>query len=120
MIGKSFLMLIGAATLIVAPQPAHAEGTAKEFSDMLRVGGQPEFAAKIFIHATASGLGWANAELESRGEKPLFCEPKKMGMAPEQTAMIFNKFLKEHPLLENTPAGLVVLRSFQATFPCER
>ncbi|MGN3974207.1 Rap1a/Tai family immunity protein [Tsuneonella sp. SYSU-LHT278] len=113
------MMAAAAFMMLIFAQPAHAEGTAKEFIALLDTGGATGESATIFLVGVSIGIGWADTELADRGQSRLVCEPEKLGLTPDQTVDIFRRFLAENKDLDDLPAGLIMLNALIETFPCK-
>jgi hypothetical protein len=96
---------------------AHAEASAREMLTVARKGDAAMVAA---IGGMGLGLGWANAELITRKQPPLYCLPPDLVLTAFQTVAILESFLKREPYYADLPAGAAVLHAMIATYPCGR
>lgn len=103
-------------TLSFAPA-ARAEASAREMLAGARKGDAALVAA---IGGMALGLGWANAELITRKQPPLYCLPPDLVLTAFQTVTVLENFLKREPYYADVPAGAAVLHAMIATYPCGR
>lgn len=107
-----------AFSLGVASSPARAEPSAKEVLSLIDKGDQ---VALLILDAYSNGMDWANSELQSRNTPRLYCAPRNLAITANQTADILRQYLKspDGSVTSHLPAGLILLRALQATFPCE-
>lgn len=96
---------------------ARGEASAREMLAGARKGDAALVAA---IGGMALGLGWANAELITRKQPPLYCLPPDLVLTAFQTVTILENFLKREPYYADVPAGAAVLHAMIATYPCGR
>lgn len=106
-----------AAFSIVLPATAHAEASAR---DMLAGARKGDTAMIGAIGGIGLGLGWANAELITRKQQPLYCVPPDLGLTAFQTVNVLEAFLKREPVFADVPAGAAILHAMMATYPCGR
>ena len=71
-----------------------------------------------------NGMGWANSHLEIvRGEKPLYCPPKKLRLTGEQAFQIFREEVERKvgfaKKLSVKASGFFLLGGLIRTFPCK-
>ena len=68
------------------------------------------------------GFGWANAELENRGEKVLFCPNRKESISVFVAYKLYKKeYLNNKTLydsLETNPPGYMLLNALKKEYPC--
>lgn len=102
------------ASLFLLPAPARAEIDAKTFLERIAKG---DILSLLVLDGYANGFGWANAYLEDKGQKKMFCAPD-LAITAEQNADILRRHLKAEPSLATAPAGIALLRAYRATFPC--
>jgi hypothetical protein len=107
---------IGALAVSVA-SAAHAEASAR---DMLAGARKGDTAMIGAIGGIGLGLGWANAELITRKQQPLYCVPPDLGLTAFQTVNVLEAFLKREPVFADVPAGAAVLHAMMAAYPCGR
>ena len=72
----------------------------------------------VILGAFGVGIEWASVAVERDGGKPLFCLPTKLALTPVQQADMLRRHVKEYPFTADSPAGLVLLKAYQDTFPC--
>lgn len=75
---------------------------------------------KLYLGGVGSGYSWANAILRTKGEAPLYCEPTKLALQPDNYLQILNTFLSKNPRepLQGTPIDLILGYALQDAFPC--
>ncbi len=74
------------------------------------------------IRAQADGISWANTYLDVTRHEPLFCQPGKLAITPEQYLDIASRYVREHPSDAQKPAnslGLILILSLIEAFPCK-
>jgi hypothetical protein len=113
--------IIAAAMLawLVLATPAQAEHTAKVFLE--KIDGPNQIDAKIYrlsLNSIGSGIEWANTRIKAKGGQPLYCPPENLAIQPEQMIDMLRRLVKEYPSVGDLPAGLVLIRAYEATFPC--
>jgi len=79
---------------------------------------------RIYITGIGEGYGWANTELESRKQKPLYCQPNKFAFTPENYFQILDEKMKEKKRIDwskvDTTVELVLLINLMENFPCKQ
>jgi hypothetical protein len=72
-----------------------------------------------YLHGIIDGFLWANAKLSlGRHEGPIFCQPQKLDLTPEQELSILEEYLKGHPEDADLPLGLLARLALEETVPC--
>ncbi len=67
------------------------------------------------VHA----FGWANAELVTRSQPALYCQPERMALHSTQMIDIIERYLEEaEAVSDSDPIGLVALFALRDVFPC--
>ena len=72
-----------------------------------------------WITGHSNALLWVNALQQAQGRPPLFCQPGKLALTPEQDVKILRDYISEHPADGDEPAGMAIMDAFIATFPCK-
>jgi hypothetical protein len=82
---------------------------------------QPWF--KSYMHGVGQGYGWANAQLELRGQALLFCQPRKLSLTQENLANLLDRYLTAQLEAGKNPTSLMLepllLQALQEAFPCK-
>lgn len=114
---RKFVLLkrFGVLVLLVGSQSAIAQPTAQE---ILRGVDANDKSSRTIINAIADGFGWANAYLSTRGQTMLFCQPEKLAITTDQNADMIRQYLQAYPGDSQRAVGLVLLRAYIYTFPC--
>lgn len=110
---------IAGLAVLALSSAAKAENTAKQMLAEIEAGGNSAVMTQVWISGNANGFTWANSELEQRGQRPLFCLPKKLALTIDQEVSILRKFVKERPFYGGVPTGVALLNALQETFPCK-
>ena len=80
-------------------------------------------SAEMYLFGVGEGYSWANATLESQGQRALFCEPAKLRLLStnyfEIAAEEISRRQKNHQLPASYTVELALLHGLQRTFPCE-
>ena len=115
-------VLIAAMVLlwvILSIVPLGAEPRVKDYDQLKDL---PEF--KTYIGGVGTGFAWANAYLQLRGQKPLYCQPEKISLEWGNYLQVLDRKLKDDDYMKQVPLdrflGLVLLRALQETFPCDK
>jgi hypothetical protein len=110
--------LIGALCLF--PIAARAEVDVGKLLDIYDHSGNSADKSDIvnMVRSIQIGMMWANAFLEMRNEKPLYCSPRKMALTGEQIIDMLRREVIDKPSQANNPTGLVMMQTFQEVFPC--
>ena len=98
---------------------ARAEGTTDKFLnkyDKYKANGDEQNAIALEMYVCGIGNGIACAS--SAWEIKTFCLPPKLAITCSQTLAILREYIKENPSDKETPLGLVMLRAFEYTLPC--
>lgn len=107
-----------------------AETTLKKYKESRNSQNELEKLVIVnYIAGIGEGLVWANTELESRKDKPLFCQPKKLALTDENYIQILNDEIKRFEeaktdeserkkVFDSMPIGLFLLKGLIRTFPC--
>jgi hypothetical protein len=88
----------------------------KQFRDQ-----QETTLVRIYLHGVGEGLGWANAELQSKDVPPIFCQPGNFELTADNYVRLVRTYLDNPPapLKDDTPIELVLLEALQEAFPCK-
>lgn len=80
--------------------------------------------AEAFLFGVAQGFGWANATLEQRGDKPLYCIPKRLTLLSTNYLHMAAEEIARRRAAGNLPAGytmeLALLGGLTRSFPCPK
>lgn len=96
---------------------ASAEMTAAQYKQWAHADNSSVYAA--YITGTINAFGWANGDLITKKQHPLYCQPKDMVIGNQNIYPLLDAFFANHPDLPDTfPIGLAILRSLQSVFPC--
>jgi len=71
-----------------------------------------------YLSGFESGIGWANAALTQRHDRPLYCVPATLSLTPDQILQILRDELEKVPKLATSPVGMTLLYGLKETFPC--
>lgn len=92
---------------------------------------QESEALAVYVTGAGEAYGWANVNLKSRGQAPLFCVPQKLKLNGNNYEKIYKDEIDKNRLAY-TPiinqlgvgslslVGLVLLNGLKSTFPCDR
>lgn len=114
------LQILIASTLLCASIPSVAEdsNTAIEFGKRLRSGGSEQAISLFAMKILEDGMGWANAQLNNRGDMPIYCPPRSVSLQDTQLRDIFERYLAKYSFLGDSPWQLVLQRALMDAFPC--
>ena len=118
---KRHMLIAGMVLLwvLVSVVPLGAEPRVKDYDHLKDM---PEF--KTYIGGVGTGFAWANANLQFRGQKPLYCQPEKISLEWANYLQILDRKMKDDDYLKRIPSdrflGLVLLRALQEIFPCDK
>lgn len=84
---------------------------------------------KIYVGGVGEGFGWANSELQSRKDKPLFCQPQKLALTNENYIRILDDELEiweknitdeseRKKFFDKVTIEPLLLQGLKRTFPC--
>ena len=99
---------------------AHAE---VDTATILRHYDEADLATKKYIAEKIAdienGMSWANADLLSRKQSPLYCPPQTMVLTGEQLIDILRREIKDEPW-ESTRLSFpaVLITALEKVFPC--
>jgi hypothetical protein len=99
---------------------ANAQGMTVE--DYLRFKKDPngKRTLELVVDATGRAFGWANAALEDRGDKPLYCVPATLILQPESYLKILdNQIAYFGEGADEVPFQVLLMQGLQRTFPCQ-
>ncbi len=104
--------------MVLSIMPLGADPTVKDY---VRYKERPTLA--IYITGVGDGLLWANAELITRKQKPLYCQPGEFVLHTDNYLEILNRKMKDEKFTKHLPADFplarVLLRALQEIFPCD-
>jgi len=110
-------LILSALVLAAASSSARPEVLLKGYEHV-----RAEEWFKFYIYGVGMGYSWANAALESRKAKPLYCVPPKLVLEAENYLRTLDREIKESQsktdLTLDTPVEAVLLRALIKTFPC--
>jgi len=98
------------------------------YSDYERWKSSPETETLInsYISGAEAGFGWANTLLESKEQKPLFCQPRKLSLNIQTTKDIIKEKVKNllklgltQEEIDKYPVPLILIKGLIDTFPCK-
>ncbi|CAD6511821.1 hypothetical protein LMG28140_00507 [Paraburkholderia metrosideri] len=97
---------------------ASAEMTAAQYKKWAHVDNNSVYSA--YITGTINALGWANGDLLSRKQAPLFCPPQNLAIGNQNVYPLLDEFFTNHPgISDDFPIGILILRALQGAFPCK-
>jgi hypothetical protein len=107
-----------AGCLFFTAAPAQAEADARTFLQRIDAGGPDgEMWAQI-LNAYANGIAWANTHIGQNERPKMYCQPANLAITARQNVDILRRYVERDPAIADAPAGLAMLRTLQATFPC--
>jgi hypothetical protein len=78
---------------------------------------------KFYIHGVATGLQWANTQLDATGHPQIFCVPPKFSLNAENSVNILARKLeqanRDKAITPDTPIEMLLLDGLIETFPCK-
>jgi hypothetical protein len=101
------------AIAIFASPNIHAEFYAKDYPKL-----KNSDAFKAYVTGLGVAYSWSNAHLSSVNQKPLYCEPKKLGLNSDNYLGILEDGIKRIPDNADLPIEYIFLLQLQVTFPC--
>jgi hypothetical protein len=103
-------------TLAAAPAPASAGVALKDYSAAKNTQGFSEF-----LDGVTAGFRQANAELQLRRMKKLYCEPPNAGLRFDTYTSVLEKEVKENEAYYTveTPVETALLFGLMKTYPCK-
>lgn len=110
-----------AAVLTISAGAAQAEPTLGQYQTARKL---PDFSA--YMIGLDDGISWANANLASLHEAPLYCQPGKLALTVEQSLSILDAYIAaeklkpkaKNPFDASSPIGVVYLFALKDAFPC--
>ena len=93
--------------------------------DYLKMKSSPEMVT--YLGNVGMGFGWANTELESLNQRPLYCENQALALNGQNFVVLLNdeianqdrsKVINGKTYLD-MPIELALLRKLRKTFPCK-
>jgi hypothetical protein len=79
-----------------------------------------------YLAGVENGVGWINALLEDKGQKALFCQPKKLALNSQTIKDILKREVKNLLTLGRTqeeineyPIAYIIIQGLIDAFPCE-
>ena len=118
------------ALAFLAPSSGAQNLTVKTYREMIASGGNDKAMADWYTSGAGMALMSANAELEGRHQKPLYCQPGTVVLHADNFESIIrhwiSKMLELPPMpngptlkkLEALPASLALMRALIDAFPC--
>ncbi len=73
----------------------------------------------VTFRELGNGIFWTNVELKIKNQPEVYCSPKNLSITTEQSISLFRQYLKEFPGNGKFSPGLVLLKAYQYTSPCE-
>lgn len=118
------IFLLFATALLSGPlsaSPANADPDAKDLIEKFDAASTPgKQTLEIIVMATGSGIRWANAGNIGNGLRPLFCEPMDQSLTMDDQMALLRAEIIRRPDLGEKPLGLVMLQTFEDSFPCSQ
>ena len=115
-------MLIAIAALSVA-LAAPASVPPQTIQDWESLQAADPRTAEVYLFGVGEAYGWTNVTLESRGDKALFCTPRKLQLLSINYIQIANDEItrrrEAHQLPANYTVELALLNGLQRVFPCQ-
>lgn len=105
------------ALLLAVTNVSLAEITAETY--MMSKGTPNEKLYKKYIEGVGKGFEWANVQLKSSGQKPLYCQPNLAMYAENYLSIIDAEIAKDSAAAKN-PIELYLLNGLIAIFPCKK
>ncbi|MBX4920004.1 hypothetical protein HJA76_09815 [Rhizobium bangladeshense] len=90
-------------------------------ADVVRIAGAGNVEFKAFITGAGRALEAANATLDVKGEKQLYCQPN-IAITEDQYLRILETHIEKYPKDGEIPAamfGVTMLSALQQAFPCK-
>lgn len=103
--------------LALMVQPSHAEGPPTASQIVQGFKANPDLV-KGYVNGMGNGFLAANAMLERDSKTLLYCQPQKLGIAPEQYISMVGDKISKNPKFGSITFEHVLLLSLQETFPC--
>jgi hypothetical protein len=112
---RCLLALSTMTVLVAAMAPAHAGVALKDYATAKNSEG-----FKQYLNGIGAGFRQANAELQLRRMKKLFCEPSNAGPQFETYTSALEKEVKENESFYTieTPVETALLFGLMKTYPC--
>jgi hypothetical protein len=110
--------------LVLSVSGAASNGLADETADFSfrsyqTLQGTAKSVENVHIHGTFEGLDLANGALtQIRHGTPLYCQPPKLVLTPDEEITILSEYVKHHPESADFPIGFVIELALEETFPC--
>jgi hypothetical protein len=95
----------------------YRESIASQNKDIVR-------ATTLYVKGLGDGMVWANSGAKIYSKAPLFCEPDKLALAPDNYLSIIDQEISEMATkmapkqLDQTALALVLFTGLRTTFPC--
>ena len=113
---RTMIRAASSAAILMVSAPAVAEGSAKEF---LKYIDQGHSEVLEVLDGYEGGFSWANAQLHSKKQPRLYCQPLTHAHRPQEVVEILRAYLKAHPEKADTPAGGALLLAMEERYPCQ-
>jgi len=100
---------------------SYAAMTYKAYRDAKKADEAGWILMRMYINGLGHGLQVANAELEMRNERQLYCAPPNLSMNQGNYVDLLESTLSnsKSPIPDNTDIDSVLLIGLQKTFPCK-
>ena len=95
--------------------PAHAEGPARAFLDHIDRG---DAMVLQVLNGYDGAFSWANAQLHTKKQQRLYCQPMTRAHEPKEVVEILRAFIKAHPGKADAPAPVALLLALEEKYPC--
>ena len=95
--------------------PAQAEGPARTFLEHIDRG---DAIVLQVLNGYDGAFSWANAQLHSKKQQRLYCQPMTQAHQPNEVVEILRAYIKAHPDKADAPAPAALLLALEEKYPC--
>ena len=115
--GLSIVFVLTFIVILLFVSFANAEFAIKDYDNLKDVGW-----FRTYITGVGVGTTWANTELQSRGQPPLYCLPGKLVLETQNYMRILQGSIEKHKdiIKLDTPVEMLLLEGLMETFPCKK
>ena len=112
--------------MLLVATPVYAEISAKKYLVLKEASNktpETELLLTTYISGVGSAYTFANAMLESEGQSPLFCVPRKLALNTGNFTVILDNTIEKLSTIADTEdltVSLLILQGLIATFPCDK
>ncbi len=73
---------------------------------------------KVYLDGVGEGVSFASAALVYQRKEPLYCQPDKIVLAPEDYIKYIDTFIDNNPISPELTIESILVRSLISAYPC--